>query len=105
MKQIVIALLLTLPAMAAPAQHNRITGRVDNSRRATLKGHIHPLATAANDQGRADAALQLPRVTLVLRPSDAQQADLNNCWRRSRTRLRPTIISGSSPKNTRTASA
>src|SRR5207253_9268432 len=30
-----------------------------------------------NDQGRADASLQIPRVTLVLRPSDAQQADLD----------------------------
>ena len=72
MKLSVIArILLTFPALAAPAQHNRITGRVDNTRRATLKGHVHPLALAANDQGRADATLQLPRVTLVLRPSDA----------------------------------
>jgi subtilase family serine protease len=77
MKLTVIAAILTLPALAAPAQHNRITGRIDNTRRATLKGHIHPLALAANDQGRADASLQLPRVTLVLRPSDAQQAELN----------------------------
>ena len=77
MKQTVIGLFLTFSAMAAPAQHNRITGRVDNTVRAALKGHIHPLATVANDQGRADATLQLSRVTLVLRPSDAQQADLN----------------------------
>src|SRR6266704_2769005 len=77
MKQTVIALLLTLPVFAAPAQHNRVTSRVDNTRRATLRGHVHPLALAENDQGRADASLQIPRVTLVLRPSDAQQADLD----------------------------
>jgi subtilase family serine protease len=77
MKQIVIALLATLPAIAAPAQHNRITSHVDNTRRSTLKGHVHPLALAANDQGRANASFQIPRVTLVLRPSDAQQANLN----------------------------
>src|SRR5581483_406634 len=68
--------LLGVSGFAAPAQHNRIAGRIDNRHRATLKGHVHPLPRSANDVGRADPTLEIPRVTLVLRPSDSQQADL-----------------------------
>jgi subtilase family serine protease len=72
-----VGLLSSLTALAAPAQHNRIAGRIDNTHRMTLKGHVHPQARAANDEGRVAPSLEIPRITLVLRPSDAQQADLN----------------------------
>jgi subtilase family serine protease len=74
---IAVALLGSLTAIAAPAPHRRITGRIDNSHRMTLRGEVHPLARSANDEGRAEATLEIPNVTLVLRPSDEQQADLD----------------------------
>lgn len=58
------------------AQRNRVTAQIDISRRVTLGGHLHPKATADNDEGPVEADLQVPYVTLVLKPSAAQQADL-----------------------------
>lgn len=72
-----VTLLASLTASAAPPQHKRITGRIDNDRRMTLRGQVNPRALAASDEGRAEASLVLPNITLVLRPSDAQQADLD----------------------------
>ncbi len=44
--------------------------------RVVLTGHIHPRAIAANDQGRVDSSLVLNHVLIMLKPSAAQQADL-----------------------------
>jgi uncharacterized protein (TIGR03437 family) len=44
--------------------------------RAVLNGHVDRRATAANDRGRADSSLQLNHVMVILKPSAAQQADL-----------------------------
>ena len=41
-----------------------------------LSGHIHPSARAENDQGRVDASMPLPYVTMALKPSASQQAAL-----------------------------
>src|SRR5215469_1328434 len=72
-----LVVCLCLPAAHLMAQHNRIAGRVDNSRRVTMRGHVHPLARSEYDQGRADAAMRLRHASLVLKPSDSQQADLD----------------------------
>ncbi len=45
--------------------------------RTILPGHIHPLARAANDQGRVSPALQVSYVTLTLAQSASQQASLD----------------------------
>jgi hypothetical protein len=37
----------------------------------------HPMATAANDRGRVDSGQRLERMVLILKPSDAQQAELS----------------------------
>jgi subtilase family serine protease len=54
----------------------RIVAEVDNSNLVTLHGSVHPLATAANDQGAAPGSLELGRAILVLKSSPAQQAAL-----------------------------
>src|SRR6476619_4291292 len=69
--------LVALAALAATAQRNRVPARVDTSRRAPLRGNVHPMAIPANDQGPADPDLLLPRLSVVLQPSEAQQADLD----------------------------
>jgi uncharacterized protein (TIGR03437 family) len=73
---LVLAALAYLPG-GLLAQHNRIAGRINGSQRFKLSGHVHPNATAEYDQGKADAALELNHVTLVLKPSASQQADLD----------------------------
>ena len=59
---------------AAPAV--RILGRIDESQMVTLKGTVHPLATAANDRGAAPESMQLERMHLVLKRSASQDASL-----------------------------
>src|SRR3954453_8199579 len=71
-----VSLMLCLPGANAFAARNRISGRIENSRRFTLRGNMHPKAQADYDQGAADASLVLPYVTLVLKQSPAQEADL-----------------------------
>src|SRR3974377_421808 len=71
---ITVAVLLPLPVLAQP---NRIAARIDSSPRISLAGHLQPKAQPEFDQGPADPALMLPRVTVVLRPSASQQAALD----------------------------
>jgi subtilase family serine protease len=49
-----------------------------NPGRVTLPGHMHPAAIAANDLGRTDSALTLQHVSIFLKPTAQQQADLNS---------------------------
>jgi uncharacterized protein (TIGR03437 family) len=58
------------------AQESRITRQIDNSRRLTLTGHLHPQARPESDQGRVSPSLELSYVTLALTQTDAQKADL-----------------------------
>ena len=59
------------------AQTSRIRGAVDNTRRVSLSGHIHPQARAEFDVGPADPTRELDTLSLTLKPSAAQQADLD----------------------------
>lgn len=70
-----VALLLSC-STGLMAQPSRITSPIDNSRRVTLTGHIHPLARPAFDRGAVDSSLALPSITLTLKPSASQQAAL-----------------------------
>jgi hypothetical protein len=63
------------------AQERRILGRVVDSRRVELSGHISPKARREHDLGPVDPLLKLNSVTLALKKSDAQQRDLENLLR------------------------
>jgi uncharacterized protein (TIGR03437 family) len=63
-------------AHALPAQ-DRITLAVDDSQRVTLPGHVSPRIASAVDRGPVDPSLQIPYVTLALKPSASQQRDLD----------------------------
>ncbi len=54
----------------------RLTQPIDENARVTLKGTVHPLASAANDRGAAPNSMLLSRLTLVLKRSDAQESAL-----------------------------
>jgi hypothetical protein len=72
----VLALGISLAASASnPPQNvapNRITQTVDDAVRIKLKGNVHPLATAANDRGPAEASMPALRLTLLLKHSPTQ---------------------------------
>jgi len=76
----VLAMGISLAASAStPPQNvapNRITQTVDDAVRIKLKGNVHPLATAANDRGPAEASMPASRLTLLLKhsPTQAQAA-------------------------------
>jgi trimeric autotransporter adhesin len=54
----------------------RITEAVDNGKRVTLTGNVHPLAQARYDQGAAPGSMATGRIMLVLQRSGAQETAL-----------------------------
>ena len=78
------ALLALLP-ITLVAQANRISGEVDSSRLLSVPGNVNPRATAAADQGPVDPAMKLNYVRLMLKPSPAQQAQLDQLLREQQT--------------------
>jgi uncharacterized protein (TIGR03437 family) len=61
---------------AALAQPARIAGRIDNTQTVVLSGHVRPEANPQNDRGAVEGGFQLPDVLLFVKPSAAQQSDL-----------------------------
>jgi uncharacterized protein (TIGR03437 family) len=59
------------------AQPDRIAGRLDPNHLAAVKGNIHPNARPENDRGAVSPNLELDYITLHLKPTPAQQADLD----------------------------
>ncbi len=59
-------------ASAAPVR-SRITSPIDDSKRVTLAGNVHPLAVSKADRGEAPEATPTGRLRLLLRRSPAQQ--------------------------------
>ena len=73
------SLFLSAPALAqstSPLVKTRITQPIDNNSLVTLYGTVHPLANAANDRGAAPASMQLSRIQVVFKRSQAQEAAL-----------------------------
>jgi subtilase family serine protease len=70
------SLLLILCSGALAAQPDRIVGAIDASQTVALKGNVNPKAQRQYDQGPVDPSMKLPYVTLLIQPSEAQQAAL-----------------------------
>ena len=56
----------------------RVVEAVDNARRVTLTGNVHPLARAEFDHGPADDVLPMTRILLLLKRGDDQEAALQS---------------------------
>ena len=70
------SLALTL-ASIAPAQQDRISGPIDQSRRIELRGSVSTLAQPKQDRGPVEAFFNLHWMTLVLKPAETQRAELD----------------------------
>jgi uncharacterized protein (TIGR03437 family) len=69
-------LALLLPVSNLFAQPDRTVGKIDVDRTVVLKGNVRPEARPEYDQGPADSELRISGMTLVLKKSAGQQAEL-----------------------------
>ncbi|HLK64170.1 MAG TPA: protease pro-enzyme activation domain-containing protein [Bryobacteraceae bacterium] len=74
--RLVLSFLFLLGASSLHAQNRRIAGPIDSAKIVPLNGNLRPAAMRRNDQGRVGPSFPLPGLTLYLKPSAAQQADL-----------------------------
>src|SRR5208283_4636894 len=72
------SLLVLNPVGAQGQVQPRVVEAVDNAKRVTLAGNVHPLARAEFDQGAAADALPMTRMLLLLKRSDEQEAALQD---------------------------
>lgn len=79
-------LLLLFVSNIALAQADRIAGPVSSEEMVALQGNVHAFARPEFDQGPAARSLVLKSTSLVLRPSTAQQAALDELLEQQRTR-------------------
>ena len=77
----------------------RVTQAVDSSRRVTLEGNVHPMARAEFDSGSAGNAQLMPRMLLLLKRSDAQQAALSNLMEQQQDKNSPNYHAWLTPQD------
>jgi uncharacterized protein (TIGR03437 family) len=73
----VFSILLFGATLLTAAPPSRITRAVDASRTVAAPGRVHHLAQAEYDKGAVDPKKQLNYMVMVMKPSRAQQADLD----------------------------
>ena len=101
----IIALTGLLSACFARAAQDRITAPIDDNLAEILIGSVHPGARAEYDRGTADPDLTISCATLLIRPSPAQQAELDRLWPISKTAGPRASIAGCLRNNSRNDSA
>ncbi len=67
---------LSVSAVTLHAQQSRLSGAIDGGPRVTLAGHVPLRIRTATDRGAVAAAMPLPSLMLVLKPTAAQQTAL-----------------------------
>src|SRR5260370_10708660 len=70
-------LVFSLSLTPLSAQRDRVV-RIDPTRTVVLNCRVHPKARAVNDQGPVEGSFEIPAITLLLKSSDSQQADLRH---------------------------
>src|SRR3979490_650689 len=74
---LLFVLCTLLSAVSFGVQPDRIAAPLSGDQEVPLRGNVHGMAQAQFDQGRVDAATRMSGVSLVFKPSAAQQKDLN----------------------------
>ncbi len=85
----VSSLLVLNPARVQGQVQPRVVEAVDNAKRVTLPGNVHPLARAEFDRGAASDALPMSRMLLLLKRSDAQEAALQDYLEKQQDKSSP----------------
>src|SRR5215471_17926403 len=74
---ITVGLVFFAALELSAAPRDRISRSIDARRTRALTGSVSPSAKIGLDQGVADQNMRLDDLVLLLKPSDAQQADLD----------------------------
>jgi len=85
---IAAGVVLFAPALLI-AQHDRISGPIERTKTVVLKGNINPEAQPQFDRGPIDSSLKLDLMTLALKPTPLQQANLERLLNEQQDRLSP----------------
>ena len=85
----VSSLLILNPVSAQGQAQPRVVEAVDNARRVTLPGNVHPLARAEFDRGAASESLPMTRILLLLKRSDEQKAALQDYLEKQQDKSSP----------------
>ena len=72
-----LLLFLSCTYFLAAQRTVRLPQRIDNNRVSTVRGNLHRFAQPAFDRGPAEDSLPIERMTLALKPTAEQQADLD----------------------------
>ena len=76
--QVLFALIVLLTSYSVgQVKTNRITGAIDDTRIARMKGNVHPMTSAAQDLGPVDSSFAIDRAAIYFKPSPQQQAALD----------------------------
>jgi Pro-kumamolisin, activation domain/Bacterial Ig-like domain (group 3) len=71
---------------------------VDNARRVTLVGNVHPLALVANDRGTVAESMPMSRMLLLLKRSDEQESALQAYMEQQQSKSSPNYHGWLSPQ-------
>src|SRR5579863_7277318 len=74
--RLVLSSLFLLAAGILRAQISRIAGPIESAKIVPMSGNLRPATLRRDDRGRVDASFPLPGMTLYLKPSATQHADL-----------------------------
>src|SRR5580692_12852209 len=93
-----VLLVATLPVTAWATQPDRIVTPIDNSQTVVLKGNVNPKALPQDDQGRVEPSMKLPYITMLTKPTAAQQADLKRFLKEQQDPSSPNYRKGLTPE-------
>jgi subtilase family serine protease len=82
-------LLLTSTLCLAQSPVDRLTAPIESGLTVPLKGNLHGGARPEFDQGRVDGSMEMHAVSLVFKPSPAQQSALDQLLAQQQDRLSP----------------
>ncbi len=82
-------LLLTSTLCLAQSPVDRLTAPIESGLTVPLKGNLHGGARPEFDQGRVDGSMEMHAVSLVFKPSPAQQSDLDQLLAQQQDRMSP----------------
>ena len=81
--------LLTSTLCLAQSPVDRITAPIESRLTVPLKGNLHGGARPEFDQGRVDGSMEMQAVSLVFKPSPAQQSALDQLLAQQQDRMSP----------------
>src|SRR5260370_31254016 len=82
-------LLLTSTLCLAQSPVDRITAPIESGLTVPLKGNLHGGARTEFDKGRVDGSMAMHAVSLVFKPSPAQQSALDPLLAQQQARMSP----------------